>query len=625
MLFRDRSALGIRLTVLQVGVALVFCALAAAFWVLQIARHKEFQEIAANNHQRTVSLRAARGMIFDRDGRALVQNRYAFNVLLLREESDDLGASVARIAAATGTVESKLHEVVRRSRGVPSHRPVAVIEDASLAQVAALEARRLEFPEVMIEQVPTRYYPERDLGAHVFGYVGAITRAQLARAESAGLDGSAIVGQTGLEFTYNARLMGQDGARLVVVNSVGRELETLDETPANEGSRLMLTIDSDLQRAAEEAFEQSGFWGSFVMLDPHSGELLSMVSLPAFDPNAFAEGIDREAWTALNADPLNPLQNRPIQGRYSPGSIFKIVVAIAALETGRATPDFRVYCPGGAYFYGRYFRCHLAGGHGRVNLTEAIEKSCNVYFYTLGNMVGIDALHAWATALGLGVRTGIDLPNEVQGIMPSREWKRAQTGEPWYAGETISVAIGQAQVSVTPLSLAVMMATVANGGTRYRPHLVTAIDDGGGWQSVAPAAPQVVVRISASTLEAVGEGLWRVVNGQGTGGRARLPGRDVAGKTGTAQVISRLGRLRAGDTARDLRDHGWFVFFAPKDDPQVAGVVLAEHSEHGYLAAPIGKHVMDTYFAKQEGRPLPTFGSPQPAAATIEVAADVID
>ena len=620
MQFSDRRDLSIRLSLIQFGAVLGFSALAIGFWVLQVAQHQQYDETAANNHRRTVSLRAPRGMVFDRSGRVLVQNRYAFNVLLVPEQTDDVEASLARLSALTGTSEQTLREIVQRHAHQPGYRPVVLIEDASLAQVAAVDARRLEFPEIMIAQVPTRYYPEQDLGAHLFGYVGSITDAQLSQATYEGLTGGAVVGQAGLELSYDGRLMGHDGERRIVVNSVGREIDTLGETPATEGTRTMLTVDYDLQKAAEDAFKAAGFWGSFVMLDPRSGEVLSYVSLPGYDPNAFASGIDRRAWGALNADGLNPLQNRPIQGRYSPGSLFKIVVAVAALEGGVAKPGFSVFCPGGATFYGRYFRCHLAGGHGLVSMREAIEKSCNVYFYTLGNMVGIDALHTWATALGLGVRTGIDLPNEVSGIMPSTEWKLARTGERWYLGETISVAIGQGQVSVTPLSLAVMMATVANGGVRHVPHIVKAIDEGDGWRPVGPSQPAADLQISSSTIDALHDGLWRVVNGQGTGGRARLEGRDVAGKTGTAQVISRLGRERAGETERDLRDHGWFVFFAPKDNPQVAGVVLAEHSEHGYLAAPIAKHVMATYFAKAEGRPLPALPGMAPAVPVTTIA-----
>jgi penicillin-binding protein 2 len=420
-------------------------------------------------------------------------------------------------------------------------------------------------------------------------------------------------------------LMGRDGNRYVVVNSLGREIEAVREEDPVEGRRLQLTIDYDVQRAVEEGFRQSGYNGSAVVLDPRSGDVLALVSLPAYDPNAFALGIDRATWQSLNTDRLHPLQNRVIQGRYSPGSTFKIVMAVTALEEGVITPNFHVNCAGGGYFYGRWFQCHKKEGHGTVNLRQAIERSCNTYFYTLGTMLKIDQIHKWATRLGLGIRSDIDLPHEIEGIVPSTAWKQKRFNEKWYPGETVSVAIGQGQLSVTPISMALMMATVANGGTLYKPQLLRAVDegDGKGWQSVAPAPPKSLVHMKPETIAAVRDGLWMVVNAAGTGGRGRIPGRDVAGKTGTAQVISlQGGRAAAGRTDRDLRDHGWFVFFAPRDNPEIAGVVLAEHSEHGYLAAPIAKFAMETYFARKEGRPLPEWPKPAaPVPAPVAVAA----
>jgi penicillin-binding protein 2 len=605
----DRKTVAFRLSALQAGVTVVFSILGLSFWFLQVVEHAKFQELAENNHQRTLSLRAPRGVLFDRDGRVLVENRQSYNISILREHTRDLDRTIRMLAGVAGVDEQRIRELVKRHRGEPSYRPLVVIEDASLAQVAAVTARRLDFelPDVIVERVPTRHYPTDALAAHLFGYVGEVSDAQLALE---GVASGAIIGQSGVEKVYNKLLMGEDGARRVVVNSVGREIRTLEEIPPTEGRRVQLTIDYDLQKAAEDGFKALGYWGSAVVLDPRSGEVLSLVSLPAYDPNAFAGGINRTTWTALNVDKLKPLQNRTIQGRYSPGSTFKIVVATAALQEGLVTPDFKVYCPGGAYFFGRYFKCHLKGGHGTVDMRHAIEKSCNVYFYTLGNMVGIDRIHKWANALGLGEKTGIDLPNEIEGIVPSTEWKRQKTGEKWYAGETISVSIGQGQVSVTPISLAVMMSTVANGGTRVRPHVLRAVDEGKGWKTVVEPAPMAVNRMKPATISALHDGLWMVVNGAGTGVRGKIEGRDVAGKTGTAQVISiQGGKQAAGRTDKDLRDHGWFVFFAPRDSPEIAGAILAEHAEHGFLAAPIAKYVMETYFAKKEGRALPTFPS----------------
>src|SRR5262245_3151031 len=600
-LAEDRRRISTRLVSLQVAVVVTFAALTIGFWYLQIVQHAKYQEMADNNHQRTLALRAPRGVLFDRNGKILVENRHSYTISIDRERSTDLDRTIRLLAAVGGLDASDVRQIVDRHRGEPSYRPIVVIEDASLAQVAAIAARRLDFelPDVVVEEVPTRQYPTDALAAHLFGYVGEASDAQVGD----GITRGAIVGQSGIERVYNKLLMGQDGERRVVVNSMGREIRTEGEIAPREGRRVQLTIDYDLQKAAEDGFRHAGFNGAALIMDPRNGEVLTYVSLPAYDPNDFAGGIDRATWAALNSDTLRPLQNRAIQGRYSPGSTFKIVVATAALEEGIVDPDFRVYCGGGATFFGRYFQCHLKGGHGSVDMRHAIEKSCNVYFYTLGNMLGVDKIHEWAEKLGMTGKTGIDLPNEQESLVPSTQWKMERYGEKWYAGETISVSIGQGQVSVTPASLAVMISTVANGGTRVTPHVLRAIDEGQGWKPVPAPAVADHVAFKPENLAALRDGLWLVVNGNGTGGRARLMGYDVAGKTGTAQVISNQGRQAARNSGRDLRDHGWFVFFAPRDNPQIAGVIFGEHAEHGPLVAPIAKHVLETYFAKQEGKP----------------------
>ena len=606
----NRRRIGERLVVLQVALIVVFAGLGICFWVLQIVQHTKYEEMAENNHQRTLALRAPRGMLFDRNGKVLVENRHSFTISIIREHSKDLDRTARLLSQVAGVDVKQVKQIIERQRGEPSYRPIVVIEDATLAQVAAISARRLDFelPDVRVEEVPTRKYPTEALAAHLFGYVAQANESQLGD----GIAQGAIVGQLGIERVYNKLLMGQDGAKRVVVNSVGREISTLEEVPPVEGRRVQLTIDYDLQKAAEDGFKHAGFNGAALIMDPRNGEVLTYTSLPSYDPNAFAAGIDRVTWNSLTTDKLRPLQNRVIQSRYSPGSTFKIVVATAALEEGLVTPDFRVNCNGGANFFGRYYRCHLKGGHGSVDMRHAIEKSCNVYFYTLGNMLGVDRIYKWAEKLGLAGKTGIDLPNELESIVPNTEWKLKRTGERWYPGETISVAIGQGQVTVTPASLAVMISTVANGGTRVTPHVIKAIDEGRGWQEQPAPAVANSVAFRPETLSALHDGLWMVINAAGTGVRGRIPGRDVAGKTGTAQVISNEGRARARGSDRDLRDHGWFVFFAPKDNPEIAGVIFAEHGEHGYLGAPIAKHVIETYFAKKEGRPLPTPFEPSP-------------
>jgi penicillin-binding protein 2 len=599
----DRRRLTIRLSILQYVITVAFSVLAVSFWVLQVVEHAKFEEMAENNHQRTLALRAPRGIVFDRHLEPLVMNRRSYSISIVREHTKDLNRTVTMLASVLGMDEAAVRQIVERHRREPTYRPIVVVQDATLAQVAAVRARRLDFelPDVLVEQVPTRSYPET-LAAHLFGYVGEVSDRDVSANDA--LRSGDIVGQSGIEKIYNALLMGEDGARRVVVNSVGREIRTLEEEPPVEGKRLQLTIDYDVQKAVEDAFDVAGFNGAAVILDPGDGGVLAFSSRPAYDPNAFAAGIDRATWATLTTDEDRPLNDRAIQGRYSPGSTFKMAVATAALQEGIITPDFKVHCGGAATFYGRPFKCWKKGGHGTMDLRHAIEQSCNVYFYTVGNMTGIDKIHKWATALGLGEKSGIDLPNEVQGLVPSPEWKQQRFKEKWYAGETISVSIGQGGVSITPVSMAVYAAALANGGTRVTPHLLKAVDDGTGWKPQVVPGPHSKAAVDPEKFQAIRDGLWMVVNAGGTGGRARIAGHDVAGKTGTAQVISNEGRVSAR-TTKDLRDNGWFVFFAPRDNPQIAGVVFLEHGIHGPNAASVAHHVLDTFFAKQEGRPLP--------------------
>jgi penicillin-binding protein 2 len=603
----DRRSLTIRLSVLQYLTAVVFAALAVGFWIFQIAQHQKFLETAENNRVRKLPLPAPRGVLLDRDGRMLVENQNTLNIALVREQTKNLGDVLRQLAAATGVSEAQLRDTVNRRRREPTYHPMVLIENASREQVIAASARRLELPGIIYQEVPSRRYPASDMAAHLFGYVGEVTEAQLQRPDYDGIEPGTMVGQAGVELAYNKNLMGKEGNKTVAVNSVGREIRELSKLDPTVGRPLQLTIDSDVQKSIEDAFAASGFNGASVVLDPRNGEVLGFTSRPAYDPNAFAAGIDRATWASLNTDDLKPLQNRALQGRYSPGSTFKMAVGLAGLEEGVITPGFQVHCSGSANFYGRNFACWAKskGGHGTVTLKTAIEQSCDVYFYTVGNMLGVDRINKWATLFGLGVKSNIDLPNELVGLVPSTEWKKTQKEKKWYAGETISVAIGQGQVAVTPVSMAVYAATLANGGTRITPHLVKAMDDGTGLKPIPPPPPQSKVDVTFEKLQAIRDGMWGVVNGAGTGGRARVAGHDVCGKTGTAQVISNAGRRAAARSGKDLRDNGWFVFFAPRDNPEIAGVVFLEHGIHGPNAASLAHHILETFFAKKDGKPLP--------------------
>lgn len=625
--YEERHHLQGRLTGLMVAAVAVFAFLAVTFWVLQVLQYAEHSKRAERNHTRTMPLLAPRGVLFDRHGEVLVQNRKSFRIAIVREQTTDLSATIRRLAAITQADEADMAAIIARRRSDPIFRPIAVIEHATDAQVAAVIAQQLELPEVVVEQVPTRRYPEAGLAAHLFGYVGEIQQEQMQRPEFAGINQGAIIGQSGIEQIYNASLMGTDGNRFVIVDSRGREVEELVRQEPVDGSRVQLTIDADMQRALETAFRTDKYNGAAAFLDPRTGEVLAMTSLPSYDPNNFAAGISASTWAALNADPTRPMGNRLIQGLYMPGSTFKIVMAIAALEEGVITPDTVIGCRGSGLFYGHPFKCWNTKGHGAMTLRHAIEQSCNVFFYTLGERInsrfgpnGIDIINKWATKLGLVGKTGIDLPQENASFMPSTEWaKKVRSDGRWYAGETISVAIGQGAVTVSPMAMATMMATVANGGTLVTPHLLKAVDRGNGWEPQAPRPPRSAFTMAPDHLAAVREGLWLAVNSpSGTAtSRGKIEGKDVAGKTGTAQVISNENKPAAQAAARAagrdpsiFEDHGWFVFFAPRDNPEVAGVVFTEHSKHGYLSAPIAKHVMETYFAKKEGRPLPVYKPP---------------
>ena len=604
--FEDRRELQSRLLILRVVAVVLFLALAVAFWLLQVVQHEKYEVWADRNYLRTIPLRAPRGVLFDRNGRVLVENRDSFTIAFLRERSANLDAAITRLADALELPEAVVREPIDRAiaRRDPPFRPIPVVQHASLSQVISVRARALELPEVVVQQVPTRQYP--GMASHLFGYVGEIQDQQLGRPEFPGLEAGALVGQSGIERVYNVKLQGVDGRRTVIVNSVGRQIDPLGQDDPVEGARMQLTIDYDVQRAIEDSFHHAGLAGAAAFLDPRNGEVIAMTSLPAYDPNSFAIGIDGGSWTKLLTDKQRPMTNRLIQGTYSPGSTFKIVMAVAGLMEGAITPESTIYCPGHANWYGRQFKCNAQ--HGTVNVRGAIERSCNVFFYNVGSKLSIDTINKYSTMLGLTGKTGIDLPNEESSTVPSTEWaRRYRKDQPrWYPGETISVAIGQGAVNVTPMSLATMMATVANGGSLVTPHLVKAIDDGSGWKALPQPKPRSSIDIKIEYMQAIRDGLWAVVNGEsGTARRSKLPGLDVAGKTGTAQVVSLERKAQAARAGMDVRDHGFFVFFAPRDNPQIAGVVFAEHGAHGSDAAYIAKHAIDTFFAKRDGRHLP--------------------
>jgi penicillin-binding protein 2 len=577
-IYEDLRLVQQRLAVLQALVVFLIVGLVVQFWTLQVVRARHFEELAESNRSRLVRLAAPRGALLDRNGKVLVENRPAFTVLLNTEHLEGIDRTVARLAGTLEIGEAVIRE--RLARRQP-YRPVVVKTDATLADVAALEARRKELPEVSVEVLPLRSYPLASAAAHALGRVGEITERQLQLADYRGLAPGSLVGQAGLESRYNRQLMGRDGYRRVIVDSRGLEVEEAERQSPEDGPALTLTIDAGLQAAMEEAFE--GRAGAAVALDPRSGEILAMASTPAYDPNEFTTGIDAALWTSLATDERTPLINRVIQGTYSPGSTFKIIAATAALEEGIVTPQTTFFCPGQTTIYGNVFHC--LGHHGWIDLRGAIARSCNVYFFNVGVRLEIQRLAKWGKAFGLSAPTGIDLPHEGTGLMPSPEWKMRLFKTPWYAGETVSVAIGQGQVSATPLQMARVAAVIANGGKLVRPHLVRG----------APGTEPVDLGLKPATIEAVKAGM-RAVVAEGTGIRAKMQAIEVAGKTGSAQVVAKA-RLEKSPGAEELQPHGWFLCFAPADHPTIAMAVLVEHGRSGgEAAAPVARKILAHYF-----------------------------
>jgi penicillin-binding protein 2 len=590
-IYEDLRVVQARLGVLQSLAVGLMTLLGIQFWNLQVVRGKTFRTLAENNRSRSVALAAPRGPLLDRDGRVLVENRPSFNVLLTPEHADDLDTEVSRLARALEIGEAQIRERVAR-RTV--FRPVVVKSDVSLSDVAALEARHLELPAVSVDVVPLRSYPLAAAAAHALGRVGEISERQLQLPEYEGLGPGALVGQAGLESQYNRRLMGTDGFRRVIVNSRGLEVAEAERQAPVDGPPLTLTLDSRLQAAMDKAF--AGRAGSAVALDPRTGEILAMTSTPAYDPNEFTTGIEPALWARLTSDAATPLVNRVIQGQYSPGSTFKLVIATAALEEGVITPSTTVYCPGYLSVYNTVFRCHKAAGHGVMDVHKALTLSCNVFFYQTGIRLEIGRIAAWAKRLGLGAPTGVDLPHELGGLVPSPEWKMRLFKTPWYGGETVSVAIGQGQVGATPLQMARLAAAFANGGKLVRPHLVRWAE--GEAAAMAPAE----IGIKPATLEVIKSGMKAVVE-EGTGWRARLPGIAVAGKTGSAQVVAK-SRLEKTPTAFAMLPHGWFLAFAPADAPRIALAVLVEHGRSGGEgAAPVAHDILAAFFGLARPEP----------------------
>jgi penicillin-binding protein 2 len=580
-----------RLNLFRIPVLLIFLILAARLWQLQIIHGSEYALRAEQNRIRTIELTAPRGTISDRNHIPLVENRPSFNVLLYRESMKDQEATTRFLTDRLGIRKEDIEERFRRSKRAGFYRPMIVKEDAGMEDISIIEAHRAIFPEIQVGYEPRRLYHYGRLAAHLLGYVGEITEEELVKDVFPGTRAGSLVGRSGVERTYNHLLVGKDGERQVLVDSVGREIGILNEKNPVIGNEVRLTLDLDLQSVAERAMEDRV--GAIVAMDPRNGEILVMVSSPSFDPNAFSARISQDEWNELLNNPDHPMQNRTIQNSHSPGSVFKLIVAVAGLEEGLLDRNVTVTCRGSAVYYGRAYQCASHEGHGPLHLEEAIAKSCNIFFYELGRRLGIEKIAEHAQAFGLGEQTGIDLPEERSGIMPSPEWKKKARGSRWYPGETISVAIGQGAVSTTPLQIVRAVSAIATGGLLTTPHVLLDVENG------SPNEMEWSVRhipIGDKYARRIRAGMWQSVNNWGTGHNAAVPGQDICGKTGTAQVVGNENKQEAG---KQLEDHSWFVGFANRDDPEIAVVVFIEHGgKGGVAAAPLAQQIFSAYFHK---------------------------
>lgn len=593
--FRRRLAVAVGAVLALFGLTLV------RLWQLQVTEGEQYRSLSENNRIRLKRVRATRGTILDRKRQVLVDNRPSFDVTLVPEDAHDVPTTIAALARLLGPDAGDLDAVVAAAANRPPFEEVILKRDIDWESIVALETHQLELPGVSVQVGPRRTYPFGDAAAHLFGYVGEVSQQELAARR--GYHMGDLIGKAGAERYWEDYLRGIDGGQQVEVDAVGRKLRVLSEVEETPGNTLVLTIDRDLQLAAERAMGERD--GAIVALDPRNGEVLAMVSRPAFDPNVFARGIRGAEWRALLENRKRPLNSKAVQGTYPPGSTFKVVMAAAALEEGVITPFTQIFCSGGLFFGNRTFRCWRAGGHGGVNVHEALVRSCDVFFYQVGQRLGIDTIADYAHRFGLGAPTSISLEHESGGIIPSSAWKRQRFGEPWYSGETLSVAIGQGYVTVTPLQMANLMAAVANGGTVYRPQFVKRVERPEGAVVLEQEAVAVQqLGFKKSTLLQIRQALSDVVNtSRGTGTKARLASVEVGGKTGTSQVgVLGAERTKQGHMARERRDHAWFVAFAPVANPEIAIAVLAEHAgEHGgTVAAPIARAVIAHYFGVPE-------------------------
>ena len=593
----------LRLTGAILCVTAAFVVLFLRLFYLQVIDGEELRRLSENNCIRLQNIDPPRGLIFDRNGKLLVDNRASFDLSIILKDAKPIEDTINKLSRYTQTSSEEIQSKIARSKGISNYKPVLLKQDIGRNVLAAIEVHKYDLPGVCIDVKPRRHYINKQSAAHLIGYLSEINSGELKSGKYPDCEQGDFIGKFGAEKAYEQYLRGKRGGRQVEVNANGQVVRILNAVDTRPGFDTYVTIDQLLQKQAEKLLE--GLAGAVVAMEPGTGRLFAMASSPSFDQNDFVSGMSHEQWGALISNPLKPMSNKAVQGEYPPASTFKIVTAIAGLEEGVIDADTTIFCPGFYKFGNRVYQCWKKGGHGSVNVISALAESCDCFFYQVGQKLGIDRLAWYAKAFGLGSPTGINLDHEAPGLVPTAAWKKRQIGIPWQAGETLSVAIGQGYNLVTPLQMAGLISAIGNGGDRYRPLILKKIVTSTG-KVVLKGKTQVIGRLPASpkTLELVRKGLWEVVNGnQGTARGVRVAGIDISGKTGTAQIFSRKTDEveREEDIAVHLKSHAWFVAYAPSDDPVIAVAVVVEHGEHGSSGAgPIAKELIRTYLIKDK-------------------------
>jgi penicillin-binding protein 2 len=593
-IYEDLSLILLRVRIVFIVAGILLALLLVYYWKVQVLDYQKYWRMSEANRLRERALPAPRGVITDRSGRIiLADNTAGFKVSIIRENIKDYAKTCRDVARLLGISEDDLRARIDKYRDTAAFEPIVVKDGLTTEEVARIEARRSDFPELEVGIEPRRSYPFGSSTAHVLGYLQEASLDELRSGAGSGRRMGEMIGRTGIERQYEETLRGEDGRLLEVVDSLGKSRGEMAREEPKRGESVRLTLDYDIQRMAEEGLE--GKEGAVVVLEPETGDILALASYPNFEPARFINRFTPEEWMSLIGDPNFPLENRAIRGLYSPGSIFKIVMALASLDAGYVNPETAYFCSGAQEIYGAVRSCWFKPGHGSMNLTNAIKNSCNIYFYNLGQRMGIVPIASYARMLGFGRKTGIDIPGEKEGLVPDPDWKKKTTGAVWYRGETISVAIGQGPLLVTPLQIAGMTACVANRGIRAVPRLGV-----GGEGVLGTAGERIPLKTAA--FESVIRGMWMSVNAGGTGRGAQVEGFDVCGKTGSTQWISTERAEKLAQQGREVRKtHSWFSGFAPMSDPKIVVTVLVEFGgSGGSAAAPLAGRIFDLYRKKYD-------------------------